>query len=619
MSPRVLCVAEKPSIAKALANSLSGGAFQSKRTKNKYIWNYELGYNSPVWGACELTVTAVSGHLTDIEFLPPFDDFNSEAVQLFSAPIRTKLTSQGRDIANNISQLSRTAAILYVWTDCDREGEHIGSEVVDVAKRVNSKIQIFRARFNNAEPSHLRMAANHPKYLDKHQVDAVNVRRELDLRTGFALTRLQTKLYRQVFRGEFLKRAVQYGSCQFPTLGFIVDRYQRIKEHTPEPFWTLSAAAKGEDSKCISLLSQRGRMFDRVSALCFYELALKSGNGLFKVIDVSSKPTVRYRPLPLTTVMLQKKASVALKLSAKRIMELAEKLYNEGFVSYPRTDTDSFDKSIDLKKIVQKQCGNNSPWSQYANSLLAEADSTFRPPRTGKRDDEAHPPIHPVQGANRSAFGNDNDKWRVYEFITRSFLACCSDDARGISQTITLRYGDDENFSVSGDRILERNFLDVYPYQKWTGVQLPSWQLGSEIECSSFLLKEGQTTPAKPLTESELVGLMDANGIGTDATMADHISNIQERNFVIKKGECFEPTPLGIALVKSYERIQLDMSLTKPYLRRETELEVSAVAEGRSSKAQALGKLVAKYENVFKQTQSRHIDWMNEAKRYLTP
>lgn len=622
---KVVCIAEKPSIAKAIAGALGGGSFQSRRTDNKFIWNYEFAYNSPVWGPCDMTVTAVSGHLTDIKFSPPYDKFDSDAFQLFKAPIVTNITQDGQKIARNIQKLCRRAQYLYIWTDCDREGEHIGGEIANVALKVNSNIAIYRAQFNNTEPSHLVAAAGRPRPLDSNQVEAVNARRELDLRSGFALTRLQTELYRRAFGGDYAKRAVQYGSCQFPTLGFVVERYLKIKNHIAEPFWSIDAKAKAGDQnnndstkrkENIPVQWDRNRVYDHMVGVCLYERALEKGDGRFLVTDIKRSPAKRYKPLPLTTVTLQKKASVSLKMSAKRIMELAEKLYNNGYVSYPRTETDTFDESIDLKKLVSKHTRPDLPWGSYASTLLSGNPPKFVKPRSGKHDDKAHPPIHPVQGASRSAI-TDQDQWKVYEFISRSFLACCSDDAHGFTTNIKLKYGT-ENFHATGTQVIDRGFLDVYPYQNWVGTMIPDWKIGEKVECTSMMLKEGKTVPPNPLTESELVGLMDANGIGTDATMADHIAKIQDTAYVVKKGQYFEPTPLGIALVMSYDKIGLDDSLTKPFLRKETEVMVSAVANGNEQKADILRKLIAKYETVFRRTTSMKSELMDEAKKHIT-
>lgn len=615
MARRVLCVAEKPSIAKALASALGGGDVQKRKSDSKYIWNYELAYNSTRWGPCAITVTSAAGHITDIFFPPPYDKFSCDGFQLFTAPVECKVMPDNRKVASNIERLARKTSTLYIWTDCDREGEHIGGEVYDIVRRVNPRLVVFRASFNNAEPTHLREAFDKPGPLDFCQIDAVNARRELDLRSGFSMTRLQTKMFKQHFSHIVGSRAVQYGACQFPTLGFVVDRHLRVQNFKPESFWTIDAYTKTHDLR-LKFNWKRGQIFDHLSALMFYERALESADGDFIVSKAKTKPAVRYKLLPLTTVTLQRKGASALRMSSKSIMDHAEKLYNDGFVSYPRTETDRYNDSINLKQLLSSHCSSGAPWSAHARSLKANNWERFDPPRKGKHDDAAHPPIHPVRSVTQRAFGSDNDRWRVYEFICRHFLASCSRDAKGSTTTFEVFYGT-EAFQICGDQVLELNFLEVYTYMKWTGRLLPAWYVGDKIPCVSFNLRESKTNPPKLLTEPDLVGLMDANGIGTDATMAEHITKIQDREYVKKTGQFLEPMPLGVALVQGYEKLRLEYSLTKPFFRRDTELAVTTVAKGERRVADVLKSLLTKYEAVYKETQLRQRDLINEAKKYL--
>ena len=117
--------------------------------------------------------------------------------------------------------------------------------------------------------------------------------------------------------------------------------------------------------------------------------------------------------------------------------------------------------------------------------------------------------------------------------MVRRFLACCSEDAKGESTTVEIEYGD-ETFFTNGLIVLERNYLDVYPYEKWTSSQpLPSFTLHEAFEPTEANITEGETTAPGYLTEPELISLMDANGIGTDATMAEHIATIKDREYVM--------------------------------------------------------------------------------------
>ena len=130
------------------------------------------------------------------------------------------------------------------------------------------------------------------------------------------------------------------------------------------------------------------------------------------------------RPVPLATVEMTKLGATKLRQPAQRTMELAEALYQSGFVSYPRTETDSFPATMDLAALVQLQTGH-SEWGQYATGLLG--GRMVLPPRNGGHDDQAHPPIHPLRAAERGAV--PADQWPVYELITRHFLAT----VRGLS------------------------------------------------------------------------------------------------------------------------------------------------------------------------------------------
>lgn len=248
-------------------------------------------------------------------------------------------------------------------------------------------------------------------------------------------------------------------------------------------------------------------------------------------------------------------------------------------------------------------------------------NGSFQAPRRGKNNDKAHPPIHPIAHVAQANLDTLEDR-KVYEFVVRRFLACCSDDAKGHSTTVDMDLSG-ERFTAMGLVVTERNYLDVYPYDKWTSSQrLPAFTQGEMIMPSSLEMVEGKSSAPHFLTEPELIALMDANGIGTDATMADHIEKIVERQYVFKQargndeqynnedgiaendnedpGEVqrggrgprgrggrrrgqvrgtgrgqrggiteFVPTNLGIGLVEGYNSMDFDVSLIKPYLRKQ--------------------------------------------------
>ena len=450
--------------------------------------------------------------------------------------------------------------------------------------------------------SHVVHAAHSPVELDERQVSAVAARIELDLRIGSSFTRLQS-LQLQRLSPDLEDKVISYGSCQFPTLGFVVDRYLRVRNFKPETFWLIKVVHVRDRIK-VNFSWRRVHLFDRAAVTVLYEACLDVK--LAEVTKVQKKPTSKWRPLPLTTVDLQMLGTRFLQMTSQDVMSVAEKLYQKGFISYPRTETDQFPKEFDFNAIIQRQTQGNA-WGPYAQGLL---NGGFRTPRSGRRNDQAHPPIHPVNFAALDAL--DAKEKKVYEFVCRRYLACCSEDAKGQATDIEILWGT-EVFHTHGLLVLERNYLDVYVYDKWdSSQQLPEYTLGETFEPTEANMTDGKTTAPGYLTEPELIALMDANGIGTDATMAEHIQKIKDRLYVMAKprsgsgrgsGQELIPTTLGIALIEGYDNVGLDVSVSKPFLRKEMELKMKAICEGRKSRTEVVQESLDQYREVFVKTQ----------------
>ncbi|KZO95763.1 prokaryotic type I DNA topoisomerase [Calocera viscosa TUFC12733] len=585
---RVLCVAEKPSIARAITQILSGGQYTTRDSPNRFTKNYDFNYNDL---RAEFTVTSVAGHMTEADFPGEYRSWDScDPAELFDAPILTTVKKDATLIARNLEIEARGKTMLMIWTDCDREGEHIGSEVVNACRKSNARIEVKRARFNAIIPQQIHHAARHPVELDRRQSDAVEARIQLDLRLGAAFTRMQTKaLQNQV--PDLRDKMMSYGPCQFPTLGFVVSRYQQVQAFVPETFWYiyLSLMVDGEET---DFTWRRGHIFDFGATVALYEVCVENPEAT--VEEVTKKPTKKWKPLPLTTVELQKSGSRLLRLAPKRILDIADSLYQKGFLSYPRTETDQFDSDFDFMTLIQKQTTDDA-WGQFAQGL---ANGGFNAPRKGKKNDKAHPPIHPTAHVTNLS-GDDK---RVYEYVTRRFLACCSKDAEGEQTNVTINVAGEE-FYAAGLVIKQTNYLDVFPYDKWTGKRLPDFARGQRFMPNVCEMREGQTSRPNLLTEADLVGLMDKNGIGTDATIAQHIQTIIDREYVMARPEgavkYLVPSTLGIGLVEGYNRIGLDRSLSKPQLRRETEQRMVDICEGRSTKNDMLFQSIDQYREVF--------------------
>jgi len=216
-----------------------------------------------------------------------------------------------------------------------------------------------------------------------------------------------------------------------------------------------------------------------------------------------------------------------------------------------------------LQPLVEAQI-HDPRWGQYAQGLLA---GNYRAPRAGRDNDKAHPPIHPVKDGS----GLQGDDARIYEFIARRFLGCCSDDAKG-TETVVKAEIAEEQFTAKGLVITQRNYLEVYTYDRWSDTEIPAFTQNERIPSESLVMTQGSTQAPPLLSEADLITLMDKSGIGTDATIHDHIKTIQEREYVTKDPNGrFMPTTLGFALIEGFDSMGFgfNISMSKPYLRRQ--------------------------------------------------
>jgi len=289
-------------------------------------------------------------------------------------------------------------------------------------------------------------------------------------------------------------------------------------------------------------------------------------------------------------------------------MSAAEELYQQGLISYPRTETEKFRPEFEHMPLIQSFQGVDGEVGEYATKLLS--NNNFQNPRAGPGDDKAHPPITPCKAIDPNSIP-DQTKRGIYTLVVKHYLACCSRDATGKETTLTVKIASEE-FKATGLMVIERNWLEIYsPWERWSTGQgeLPFVEVGSRIRPSSLLMKDGRTTAPQPISEVELISLMDRNGIGTDATIAQHITTIQDRSYATKNGQQkFLPTKLGIALVEGYN--SMGYQLNKPDLRREMEAECNLVANGRKRKEEIMQPILTKMSDCFTQvnTEAHKLD-----------
>ena len=599
--PVVLNVAEKPSVAKEASRALSRNQATYRRgAGGTACWDFSHTVQGTT---CQMVFTSVAGHLMSTDFKEPFNKWKSCApLELFHKPIKRYVPANKKVLEANLKAEARRAQWLILWLDCDREGEHICFEVMEVCCGVNRNLRVLRAQFSTLLVGELERALATLRPPNKSEADAVDARQEIDLRSGASFTRFLTLSLQQKFDWSSNlgptsdKPVISYGPCQFPTLGFIVKRQWEIYAHVAERFWYIHVSHRdGTTGQMCDFEWDRKRLFDRFAAELFFEPCKEDG-ALATVESVGEKPTYKYPPYPLSTIEFAKKASSFLRIGSQDAMKVAEDLYQAGYISYPRTETDRFSPDFDLRAIVGNQTAHPE-WGGYASRLLDPGSGLWRDPGNGGHDDKAHPPIHPTKFTAGEP-GWDVKKKKVYEFVVRHFLACCSDRAVGSESVIRIDVAG-EKFTTRGTAVKARNWLDVYPYRSWSQASLPGLREGEQFK-PEVSLKSGFTRPPEKLKETDLIAKMEQHGIGTDATMAQHIETTLKRGYATRDNQTmqFSPMPLGEALVFAYKEMGLDV-LWQPLLRAETESQVSNIACGQVSKGivieDAIGKTQAQF------------------------
>ncbi|EFJ52569.1 hypothetical protein VOLCADRAFT_79203 [Volvox carteri f. nagariensis] len=567
MALSVFMVAEKPSLAQSIAQILSDGRLSSRRAALD-VHEFEGRFRGQ---PARFKMTSVIGHVYSIDFTAAFNSWDKvDPAQLYDAPTVKLEANPKAHVCEHLQREGRGCDVLVLWLDCDREGENICFEVGGWGVRREGKDEpserqsVLRARFSAITAPEIRAAMSNLVLPNEAEALAVDARQELDLRVGVSFTRFQTRFFqaRDGRYGNLDASVISYGPCQTPTLNFCVERHQAIVSFQPEPFWSVRPRASKAGTP-LELEWDKGRVFDQDVGALFASLVREAKR--LRVVDVVEKEDRKQRPHGLNTVELLKVASASLGMGPAHAMQIAERLYTAGYLSYPRTESSAYPPNFDITGTVAA-LRNHPVFGGYASALLQQG---VKHPQGGT-DVGDHPPITPVRAATEDDLGG-GDAWRVYDFVTRHFLGSVSPDAVYRKTKATFE-GDGETFSASGSVVVRQGFTAIMPWRATQSEPLPPLTPGEYLPLSDLELYQGRTSPPDYLTESDLIGLMEKHGIGTDASIPVHINNICERNYVtIQSGRRVVPTELGITLIRGYQLI--DPELCKP--------QVGAGGEGR--------------------------------------
>jgi len=385
-------------------------------------------------------------------------------------------------------------------------------------------------------------------------------------------------------------------NCQMPTLWFVYQREKEIRDFKPEKYYTVTALLNLHG---IKIKFSTEPIKDAREAQRYYNLAREAAYAI--VTGFQLRDEIIHKPLPTDTDTMLQELSKITGLSAAKIMSLAEALYGDGYISYPRTETNMW-LTVDHKAVL----------SMLSSTPLAKYIQVPSPsPRDGKKNDGAHPPIYPT-----AYYPNSSDeKYRVWEYIARRYLAnVVGKDAILRRWKLNVNLGGVQ-MGATGKYFIEEGFYTIFPcFKPKDTIWIPELRVGEKILVIKVSLEEHKTKPPPRLTESDLLRLLEEHSIGTDATRADYPQIIIERGYAEKRKKSFYISDLGEALINLLKEV--DERLVSPETRRYVERLMAEVEAENIDPDSALREALKIYRDLFEKVsiklKSREVNSANQ-------
>jgi DNA topoisomerase I len=544
-SGTTLIITEKPQAADKIAAALSDGKDKKVTNKNKVSY-YEFSR-----GGEDFVVGCAVGHLFGIgakekkgrRDIPDFDVEWQPNYKKKSA----EFTKKYFDV---LRKLAKDADKFIIATDYDVEGEVIGWNVL---RFICKKEDAMRMKFSSlTKPELEKSFDNVMKNIDWGQAIAGETRHYLDWFYGINLSRA---LMRSISKaGTF--RILSIGRVQGPALSIVVDKELEIQKFKSEPYWQIFLQI--QDIKKQKLEVHFPKDVKKKSELLKFK-HLKGKKGVAKTI---TKDEEIKAPIPFDLTTLQTECYRYFGLTPTQTLQIAQKLYLAGLISYPRTSSQQYPVEIGYDKIL-KQIKKHF-------TIVKHAQNTE--PTEGKKTDPAHPAIYPT-GEWKKMEGLNQ---KVYQLIVKRFISCFCNPAISESRRVEINV-EGLKFSANGAVIKEKNWMNVYP-TSFKEAKIP--EINGEVDINEIRIEEKQTKPPKRWSAASLVRELEKKNLGTKATRASITETLYTRGYIREKS--IEVTPLGLALVKSLKEnspIILHEDLT-----RDIEKELEEILKSKDKK-----------------------------------
>src|ERR687893_3103570 len=551
-----LIISEKANAAKKVAQFLAEGTIKDGKHRS-------VPHHTFKWGGEECVSVGLKGHVLNPEYPEEYSNWQKvEPSSLIDAEIKKSVSEKG--VAEAVRALSKKADKIVIATDFDREGELIGVEALSLAFEANPRLvdHVERARFSALTKGEVTRAFDELVEVSRDLAAAGEARQDIDLIWGATLTRWvsrATKRYGSAF--------LSVGRVQSPTLVLISERERDRRAFVSEPYWELVATLRNGGGP-FAVHHAHGRFKEEAVAREAFENLAETAT----VTEVKQKSATRPPPVPFNTTGFLT-AAASLGIGPSRAARIAEDLYIDGYISYPRTDNTVYPRSLDLREILG-YLKRVEGTEKYVEQLLAAERLS---PTRGKKETTDHPPIYPTGYASRKALRED--QWKIYQLVVRRFLATLSDPARTLRTTLRFDSGG-EPLVISGTVVTEEGWFGVYPYGRRVDEELPALNEGDEVEVVEAEVLGKETQPPSRYGQGRLIRLMEDLGLGTKATRPNIIQNLYDRGYV--HDDPLVPTEKGVKVAEALKDFASEIASHE--MTAELEKSMDAISEGKISK-----------------------------------
>jgi DNA topoisomerase-1 len=426
-----------------------------------------------------------------------------------------------KKLMENIKKLARNAQKVYLGTDPDREGEAIAYFLKQELSNMNSRI--YRAMFYEITKSSVLKAIQTAKDIDLNLVHAQFARRVLDRLIGYKLSPLLWK--------EFMTRGLSVGRVQSPALRLIVERERQIQSFKKKKYYYIKVDFLKDGMSFSAVFPQR---FEKPSNAEPYLKKLK--DALFVVKAIKKEKSPSEPPKPFNTASLQSEGSKRLNLSVNEIQKIAQRLYEEGYITYPRTDSYRMnqEKAQEFMAFIEKNYGK-----EYVGRL--------RNFKGGKLSQSAHECIRPTSLRKKP---KEDIQLKLYLLISSRTLASLSSPAVIEKIHVSLSPINDETleFFAEGENLLFEGWMRIYG-KEMEGKKLPELAQGDILKPKRIYIEEKETQPPPRYTEGSLVKALERLGIGRPSTYATVVKTLKQRGYVVTEKGHLKPTEIAFKVV----------------------------------------------------------------------